>query len=68
MWQIEVASEKKMRLKADELLSDNFKAEIVPLSFKHQNSGNVIKPAPLAYIPHLWDRVESILERSDAGR
>ena len=32
---IEVASEKKMRLKADELLSDNFKAEMVPLSFKH---------------------------------
>ena len=68
MWQIEVASEKKMRLKADDLLGDNFKAEMVPLSFKHQNSGNIIKPAPLAYIPHLWDRVENILEQSDAGR
>eukprot|EP00731_Ephydatia_muelleri_P002046 Em0001g2046a len=51
MWQIEVASEKKMRLKADDLLGDN-----------------IIKPAPLAYIPHLWDRVENILEQSDAGR
>ena len=38
MWQIEVASKKKMRLKADDLLGDNFKAEMVPLSFKHQNS------------------------------
>ena len=61
---------KKMRLKADELLGYNFKAEMVSLSFKHQNSGNIIKPAPLAcmYIPHLWDRVENILEQSDAGR
>ena len=28
MWQIEVVSEKKMRLKADELLGYNFKAEM----------------------------------------
>ena len=68
MWQIEVASEKKMRLKADEFLGYNFKAEMVPLSFKHHNSGNIIKLAPLAYIPHLWDRVENILEQTDAGR
>ena len=44
---------KKLCLKTDELLSE---AEMVPLSFKHQNSGNIIKPAPLAYIPHLRDR------------
>ena len=65
MWQIEVASKKKMRLKADDLLGDNFKAEMVPL---HLSIRIVIKPAPLAYIPHLWDRVENILEQSDAGR
>ena len=57
-----MASERKMRLKADEFLGYNFKAEMVPLSFKHQNS------APLAYIPHLWDRVENILEQTDARR
>ena len=45
---------KKMRLKADELLGDKFKAEMVPFSFKHQNSGNISKPASMAYIPHLW--------------
>ena len=65
MWQIEVASEKEMHLKADELLGGNFKAVMVPLSFKHQNSGIVIKPG---VITHLWDRVENILEQSDTGR
>lgn len=62
-----MAGECKLRLRAEQLIGDNFKAEMVPLSFKKKNGGNIIKPAPMACIPHLWDRISNVLEQNDAG-
>ena len=64
LWGIAFASEKKMRKEAAELVGDNLEAELVPMSFSHKDGGEVIKDAPIADIPSLWEKVEGLLEQS----
>ena len=52
-----------MRIEAAELIGDNLEAEWVPMSFNHKD-GEVIKEVPLAYIPRLWEKIESLLNQS----
>ena len=53
MWGVGVASERKMRLQASELVGDNLDAELVPFSFPHKDGGEMIQDAPCVYIPRL---------------
>lgn len=46
MWGLDIASEKKMRVEARELVGDNLQSEMVPFSFKHKDGGEIIKEAP----------------------
>ena len=48
-WGIDVASEKRMKKVASELIGDNLEAELAPMSFSHKDRGDVIKDAPIVY-------------------
>ena len=64
MWGVATASEKKMRAEAKELLGENLKAELVPLTFKHRDGGEVIKEAAMAYVPDLWLKISNLLDQN----
>ena len=55
-WGLPIASEKRMRKVASELIGDNLEAELAPMSFSHKG-GEVIKEAPIAYISRLWEKI-----------
>lgn len=67
MWKISMSSESKMRVRANDLIGINIHAEMVPLSFQHKDGGEVIKQAPIAFIPHLWDRIVTVLEQNESS-
>ena len=68
-WGLTIASEKKMRKVASELVGDNLEAELAPMSFSHKDGGEVIKEAPIAYIPRLWEKIHDLLDQnSDDNR
>ena len=54
-----------MRQRASALIGTNMSAEMIPLLFKHKGRADEIKPAPIAYIPHLWARIQTLLEQND---
>ena len=62
MWGVATASEKKAEVK--ELLGENLKAELVPLTFKHWNGGEVVKEAAMAYVPNLWLKISNLLDQN----
>ena len=63
-WGVGIASEKKMRAEATELVGDNLSAELAPFSFPHKDGGEIIQTAPYAYIPNLWDKVKDLLDQN----
>ena len=63
-WGLTIASEKRMRIETAELIGDNLEAEWDPMFFNHKDGGEVIKEVPLAYIPRLWEKIESLLNQS----
>ena len=64
MWSIAFASEKNMQ-KAAELLGSRNGAYVI----FSQRCGEIIKDAPIAYVPDLWGKVEGLLEQnSDDNR
>ena len=63
-WGLTIASEKRMRKVASELIGDNLEAELAPMSFSHKDGGEVIKEAPIAYIPRLWEKIEDLLNQN----
>ena len=50
---------------ASELVGDNLEAELAPMSFSHKDGGEVIKEAPIAYIPRLWEIKDLLDQNSD---
>lgn len=64
MWGLGLASEGKMRKEATKLVGKNLDAEIVPFAFPHKDGGQVIKNAPYAFIPNLWDKVKDLLDQN----
>lgn len=63
-WGISMASEKKMRQEATNLVGDNLIAEMAPFSFAHQDGGEIIEHAAVAYIPNLWEKFKDLLDQS----
>lgn len=64
LWGIAFASEKEMRREAAELVGDNLEVELAPMSFPHKDGGEVIKDAPIAYVPNLWNKVKDLLDQN----
>lgn len=64
MWGVAMASEKKMRVEASELVGDNLCAELAPFSYPYQDGGEIIRDAPYAYIPNLWEKVKDLLDQN----
>ena len=64
MWGVGIASERKMRVEAAQLVGDNLSAELTPFSFPHKDGGEEIKNAPFAHIPNLWRKVKDLLDQS----
>ena len=64
MWGVGLASEKKMRAEAAELVGDNLSAELTPFSFSHKDGGEVIQIAPYAFVPELWRKVKDLLDQN----
>lgn len=64
MWGLDIASEKKMRKEAKQLVGDNLRSEMVPFTFKHRDGGEIIKEAAMAYVPNLWLKIEDLLNQS----
>lgn len=53
-----------MRVEADQLVGDNLESEMVPFAFSHKDGGEVIKAAPFAFVPHLWEKVKDLLDQN----
>ena len=49
-----------MRSKAIKLIGDYVCAEKAPFSFSHEDGGEEIRQAAMAYIPNLWEKIEQI--------
>ena len=64
-WGVAIAGEKKMRAVSAQVVGENLKTEAVPLSFCLKDGGEEIRPAPMAYIPNLWQKIEDMLNESD---
>ena len=64
MWGVSIALEKKMRQEAADFIGDDIKAEMVPFSFSHKDGGDMVKPAPMAYIPKVWQKVQDLLDQN----
>ncbi len=47
------------------MISTEILAEAAPFSFPLKNGGEEIKPAPMAYNPHLVAKVEELLEQNE---
>ena len=62
MWGVQVASEGKMRSEASSIVGE-IAAEIAPFSLSSR-SGSEIPPAPFVYVPHLWEKIQSVLEQN----
>ena len=63
-WGLTLASERRMRKVASEMVGDNLDAELAPMSFSHRDGGEVIKEVPIAYIPRLWEKIEDLLNQN----
>ena len=63
MWGVQVASEGKMRSEASSIVGKNIAAERAPFLLSSR-SGSEIQPAPFVYVPHLWEKIQSVLEQN----
>ena len=64
-WGLTIVSGKKIRRA---LIGDNLEADLAPMSFSHNDGGEVIKEVLIAYIPHLWEKIEDLNQNSDDKR
>ena len=65
VWGVSIASERKMRVRAKELVGDHLVAEKAPFSFSLKEGGEEIRVAPYVYVASLWDKVSSMLDQLD---
>ena len=54
-----------MRRVSAEVIGENLEVETIPLTFKLKAGGEEILPAPIAFAPNLWAKVEDVLNHSD---
>ena len=58
-----------MRERAGELLpKENLTTEWGPLTVQHKDGGEEVKHVPISYVPHLWQKSETCLSRTEGTR
>ena len=62
---VSIASERRMRVKAKELVGDHLVAERAPFSFSLKEGGEEIRPAPYVYVASLWEKVKAMLDQHE---
>lgn len=65
VWGVSFASEKKMRVRANELIEDHLTSELGPFSFPDKEGGEEVKSAPYVYVSSLWSKVHALLDQHD---
>ena len=60
-----MASEKRMRTRAKELVGSDLQAEAAPFSFPLPEGGEAICSAPFAYILDLGRRIQMLLDENE---
>ena len=60
---VRIASEKKQRLLSKQLITTEIKAQAAPFTFPLKGGGEEVKLSPMAYIPHLADKVFELLDQ-----
>ena len=60
-----IASERKMRERAKDLVGDHLFAEQAPFSFTLKEGGEEIRCDPYVYVANLWDNVTSMLDQCE---
>lgn len=63
--QVSIASEKKMRKRAAEIIGDNLIVEKVALTFSLKEGGEEVKMRPFAYIPNIWPQIVQLLNENE---
>ncbi len=63
-WGIQMASEKKMRVRASDLTDNPLNSEMALFSFTFHSGGEEIKPAPFVYIPNLKNKIFELLDKN----
>ena len=66
-WGICIASEKKMRSEARDFAGENLSTKLAPFTFpiKDVRHSIEIRNVPISYTPHLWRKIEDMLEFND---
>ena len=54
-----------MRKTSEDILGENLEALTAPLTFRLQDGGEEIHPAPMAFVPNLWVKIEELLNHND---
>ena len=66
IWGIQIASERRLRLVATELsIDNNVVAENALFSFPLKSGGEELRPAPIAYLPHLKCKILDLLNKNE---
>ena len=58
-----IASERRLRKRSKEVVTDNLQAEGVPFTFSLKSGGEEIRAAPLAFIPDLKAKIFQMLDK-----
>ncbi len=60
---VKVASEKDQRALSKELVKTEIVAEIAPFTHTIKSGGEEVKPAAMAYVPHLPSKIFELLDQ-----
>ena len=63
-WGIQIASEKKLRNRALELMNNDLKSELALFSFPFKTGGEELRSSPIVYAPHLKNKICNLLEKN----
>ena len=63
LWGVSVASEGKMKRVATSIVGQNISAEMAAFTVSVREE-TVVKPVPFVYVPHLWEKIQSVLEKN----
>ena len=59
-----IASERKLRKRSKEVVTNNLQAEGVPLTFSLKSGGEEIRAAPLVFVPDLKEKIFQLLDKN----
>lgn len=62
---VQLASEKKLRLIAKEMIGENLEAEIAPFCFSRTSCEDEIRAAAYAYTPSLIQKVTNLIDENE---